>query len=93
LSAEEKQERDTVLTEVRTLMENFNFGSQIERDVVNVMIYGKVGDWAKLRRSYDLGIGKFNKIRQEVVEELKEYLIKNCSKKTKDVIFEVISEK
>ena len=90
---EEQQEREHVLEEVKVLVENFSFGSEIERDIVRTIIYGKVGDWIRLRKKSGLGIGKFNKVRQEIIEKLKSYIKEKSSPKVRDVILEIVSEK
>lgn len=90
---EERQERESILEEVRTLLENFTFSSNIERDIVHTMIYGKTGDWTKLRKKSGLGFGKFTKTRQEVINKLKEYIENSTSQKTKAVIVDIISKK
>jgi len=90
---EEKQEKASVLEEVRSLIENFKFESEIERDIVNTIIYGKVGDWVKLRKKSGLGIGKFNKVRKAVIEKLKNHIKEKSSPKTLAVILEIIGEK
>ncbi len=90
---EESRERDLVLEEVRTLIESYKFSSKLERDIINTIIYGKVGDWVKLRKKSGLGVAKFNKTRQLVVEKLKTYISEKSSSKTRDVILEIVSEK
>jgi hypothetical protein len=90
---EEKQEKANVLEEVKLLVENFNFESEIERDIVRTIIYGKVGDWVRLRKKSGLGIGKFNKVRQGVIKKLKIHIEEKASLKTRAVILEIVSEK
>ena len=90
---EEDQERKSALEEIRNLLENAPFSSELESNVASTMIYGKVGDWSKLQRSSGLGIGKFNKVRKQVIENLRSYIMEHCSKRVKDILCEIIAAK
>gem|GEM_PF-2947313 len=87
------QERNLVLEEIRELLEKFSFGSEIERDVANVLIYGRLGDWSKLQKKSGLKSGNFAKVRKGVVDKLKSHILTECSEHTKNVLKEILGEK
>jgi len=91
--SEEDQERKEVLEEVRNLLENMPWDTTLEREMANIMIYGKSGDWNKLQRSSNLGIGKFSKLRKKVIEYLRSYIMEHCSDKTREILRSIVTEK
>jgi len=92
-SDEGSQEKTSILEELRFLFENFNFSSQLDRDIVSTMIYGKTGDWVRLQRKSKLSVSKFNKRRQEVIGKLRIYIKEKSSQKVLDVIKEILDER
>jgi len=87
------QERKLVLEEIRELLEKFSFGSEVERDIANILIYGKLGDWGKLQKKSGLKSANFAKARQDVALKLREYILSKCSEHTKNVLKEILGEK
>lgn len=92
-SHETNLDRNEFFEEIREIIENFPFENQTERDVVFTIIYGEMGDWSKLRKRLDIGIGKLYKIRAKAIERLRIHIKENCSEKMKTVLGEVIAEK
>jgi len=92
-SGEEQYEKSEVLEELRILFENFNFSSQLDRDIINTIIYGKVGDWVRLQKKSDLSAGKFNRRRREVLGELRGYIEKKGTPRVRAVIKEILNER
>ena len=86
-------ERDELLEEIKRLMENYSFGSAIERDIAYVMAYGKVGDWARLQKKSGIGIGKFYKLRLQVSKKLRDHIYTNCSIQLQAVLKDFLKEK
>jgi DNA-directed RNA polymerase specialized sigma subunit len=87
------QEKEEILGEFKELFESFSFKSKLERDIIYTMVYGKMGDWTKLRKESKMSVGKFAKIRQQISIELKEYILEKSSPRMKDVLKEILEEK
>jgi hypothetical protein len=85
-------EREEFYDEIRTLFENFSFADEIDRDIAYTMIYGKIGDWAKLQKKSGLGIGGFYRKRMELIEKLRTYITDSSTPKMKAIIEEIMSE-
>jgi hypothetical protein len=90
---EEDQERKSVLEEVHDLLENLTFNTDLERKIAFTMIYGRAGDWRRLQKSSGLGAGKFGKVRKQVVEKLRSYIMDNCSIRAKEILTDLVLEK
>jgi hypothetical protein len=85
-------EREIFLDRIRELFEDFSFTTELERNIAQVMVYGKMGDWKKLRVSSKLAIGKFFKVREKVIADLKLYLEVNLDDKEKILLKEFLAE-
>lgn len=92
-TVEDNLEKNKMFDEIKDMIENFPFENPTERDVIYTIIYGKMGDWAKLRERLGLGIGKLYKIRSNAIQRLREHILQNCSSKVREVINEVVNEK
>jgi hypothetical protein len=90
---EEDNEKSKVLEEIKTLLDNFGFESELERDIVDTIIYGRIGDWGKLQRKSNLGAANFSKLRKHVVEKLRNYILANCSEKVKEILQDIVHAK
>lgn len=90
---EESKEKEMVLEEIKELLEKFSFDSRLERNIVNTIIYGKSGDWTKLRKESGVSSIKFSKIRKEIIEKLKKYILEGSSTRVKDLLHDIVTEK
>ena len=90
---QEAFEKNDFLEEIKILFENYTFNSMIEKEIVYTMVYGVSGDWSRLQRKSKLSIANFAKLRRKTVENLKNYVLDNCSEKQKTILHEMLEEK
>lgn len=86
-------DRGKFLEEMKHLFETYSFESELERTIVRTIMYGKKGDWPRIIRKSRLGVGKFYRIKKEIIGRLKDYILKNCSSSfMKEALEEIIGE-
>jgi len=86
-------DRGKFLEEMKHLFESYSFESELERTIVRTIMYGKKGDWPRIIRKSRLGVGKFYRIKKEIIGRLKDYILKNCSSSfMKEALEEMIGE-
>ena len=93
-------EKKAVLAEVEELINNFSFScypdpmkNQLDRDIVHTLIYGKLGDWGKLRKKYKMSLSDFNQFKKDSVNRIRTYILEKSSPKVKYVLSEIVNEK
>ncbi len=87
---QEEFEKAELLEEIRRLLDEYTFDSELEQDIVWTMIYGVSGDWTRLQRKHKLSIATFTKARKKVIEKLKKYFLDHCDEKQKCVLKEML---
>jgi hypothetical protein len=80
----EEHEKEEMLEEVKRLFENYAFKSKLERDIVNLVVYGREGEWKKLQKKSKMSIENFYALRDKILKELKTYILENCTITMKD---------
>lgn len=90
---QEQFEKKEFLEEIKNLLANYGFESELERDIIYTVIYGVAGDWAKLQKKSKLSVAGFSKVRKKITEKMKKYILDNCSEKQKAVLKEILGEK
>jgi len=88
-STKEDIEKGQFLEEVKRLFENFEFKSPVEREIVRTIMYGKKGDWPKVMRKSRTAAGNFYKLKREVIERLKNFILDNSSPYMKEVLEDI----
>jgi hypothetical protein len=82
----EDREREEMLEEVKRLFEDYSFETKLERDIVNLVVDGREGDWKRLQRKSKMSIENFYKLRDVTLDKLKKYILDNCTITMKDAL-------
>jgi DNA-directed RNA polymerase specialized sigma subunit len=75
----EEYEKDEMLDEMKRLFENYTFDTKLERDIVNLIVYGRGGAWNKLLKRSKMNIDHFYKLRDATLKKLRVYILENCN--------------
>lgn len=87
---EESIEKEGVLEEVKVILNNIVFETQLERDLVNAIIFGDTKDLSELRKSSKMSVLTFSAYKDQVKEKLKQEILSKSSEKAKAVIQEIV---
>lgn len=87
---EEGLEKESVLAEVRNILNDIVFESQLERDLVNAITFGDVKDLSELRKSAKMSVLSFSAYKDQVKEKLRQEILSKSSEKAKAVIQEIV---
>jgi len=87
---EECIEKESVLEEVKVILNSIVFETQLERDLVNTIIFGDAKDLSKLRKSSKMSVLTFLSFKDKIKERLKQEILSKSSEKTKSIIKEIV---